>query len=194
MPNQQRLAGKVREVAIEPGQYEIALQVIRDARWSVREAEVGQKVTMKVITAGIEDGTKATLDIYVRDLSFASQHLATICTEVRSDRIEQEWELTIDDKLLNLQDEKMETGRYSVPFYYFVVAIDTLTERSGLLKYKDWLELTVKDEDGKALADKEYTVLFPNGKICTGTLDANGYVKIEKTPPGRMKLKMDPRS
>jgi len=179
--------GSIKRTGIEEGDYEIALSAIQDARWGAKEAAIGDKVKMTVTTAGIEDGEVAVLKIYIKDASFADHLFETITTEVDSDKVEDEWELQIDQDLIERQDKKASRG-YSAPYYFFVAEIAGLQQRSGLLKFKDWMEINLEDDDGTKLADQKYRVYLPNGEVREGKLDSDGYAKVEDIPPGRVEV------
>ena len=187
------LVGAFKKTGVKEGDYEIELKAITRAEWSKKEAEVGEKVKLIVETTGIENGEKATLQIYIKDSSFADRLLKTISTEVKSDKIEEEWELKIAKDLLDVQDEKSSIDKYSTPLFVFEVQAGGQKQRSGLLQYKDWIELKIKDAEGKSLANKKFKLYFPNGEIREGTLDSNGYAKVGKIPPGKFKISIDPR-
>jgi len=185
------LAGQVKKTGLKEGNYEISLKAITKAEWSEKEVAVGDSVKMLVETAGIKSGTKATLEIFVRDANFADKPLETIETKVSGDKIEEEWEFQIGDAYLKIQDEKNQRGGYSSPSFYFRVTADGIIARSGILDYKDYIELELKDEDNKPVKGAGYKLFLPNGGIREGTLDNNGYAKEEKIPPGQVKVSFD---
>ncbi len=186
------LSGQIKSQGVEEGSHEISLKAISKVAWSKKDAAVGDKVKMNVETAGIDSGEKATLQIFVKDAKFADHLLEAIKTEVKSDKIEEEWELKVDEKLIKEQDSKEGKG-YSTPYYFFTVDVAGLKQRSGFLRYRDYIELELKDEDGNAIGGAEYKIFLPNGGIKTGTLDKNGYAKVEKLPPGKVKVTYDVR-
>jgi hypothetical protein len=63
-----------------------------------------------------------------------------------------------------------------------------LEQQSGLLTFKDYLEIELADEYGNRSADEKYKVILPDGSKKEGTLDENGYAKIEDIPPGRVSI------
>lgn len=182
-----KVFGRIKRTGIKEGSYDISLSAIKDARWGVMEATVGDKVKMTVTTAGLEDGEAATLKIYIKDANFADHLFETITTEVQSDEVEEEWELEIDQDLIERQDQKAVRG-YSAPYYFFVAEIAGLKQRSGLLKFKDWMEINLEDDEGNKLGDQKYRVFLPNGEVREGNLDSDGYAKVEKIPPGRVEV------
>jgi uncharacterized Zn-binding protein involved in type VI secretion len=184
------VTGSIDKKGVKEGAHEIKISAITKAAWSSKEAAIGDKVKLEVATAGIESGEKATLQIFIKDANFADHQFEKIDTKVDSDKIEYEWELKIDEKLFKAQDYK-EGKNYSYPYYYFVVETAGLRQRSGLLKYKDWIELELKDEDGKPLGGAEYHINLPNGQVRNGKLDNNGNARVENIPPGQIKVFFD---
>jgi len=186
------LTGQVKKSGVKEGDHKISLRAITRVEWDPPVAEVGEKVQLRVETLGIKDGEIATLVIYIKDANFADKAHKTIETKVDSGKIEAEWEFVIDDDLLAVQDERDGKG-YSAPYYYFYVNVVGLQQRSGLLRYKDWTELRLKDDKGEPAAQAAYTLHLPNGAIRTGKLDGDGYAKEENLPPGRVWATFDPK-
>jgi|WetSurMetagenome_2_1015567.scaffolds.fasta_scaffold188237_1 uncharacterized Zn-binding protein involved in type VI secretion len=184
------VTGSIERKGVKEGSHEIVISAITKAAWSAREAAVGDKVKMEVETVGIESGEKAILQIFVKDSNFADHPFETMEAKVDSNKIEHEWELKVDQKLLDLQDHK-EGKNYSNPWYYFVVETAGIKQRSGLLKYKDWIELELRDEEGNTIGGAEYEVSLPDGQVRKGKLDQNGYAKVENIPPGKVRVTFD---
>lgn len=186
-----RLSGEIKRRGIAQGNYEIILFGIVNADWSKQEAEVGETVKMKVETVGIENGTKASLQVFIKDANYTDYLLETFETEVKGDKVEQDYTLQVDDKLLGICGQKAKNVRYSQPFFYYKVGIGGLTEQSALLLYKDYAEIEVKDEEGNAIGDKKFKAHLPTGEVKEGKLDSSGKAKIDKVPPGNIKLTID---
>jgi uncharacterized Zn-binding protein involved in type VI secretion len=186
------LSGQIKRGGVDEGDHEIKLRAITKAEWSEKEAAVGDKVKLQVETLGYDDDEEAILEIYVKDSRFADRKYATIESKVKGNKVEEEWEFKVDDKLFDDQDGKKGKG-YSNPYYYFVVYIAGLKQRSGFLRYRDWIELELKDENGKTIGGAEYKLHLQNGLIIKGELDNNGYAKVENIPPGKIKVTYDVR-
>jgi hypothetical protein len=179
------LMGRVKQTVFEEGDYEIELKAITKAEWSKKEARDGETVKMFVETSGFEDGTKAGFEVWERDFNKADQRIKTIeGVAVKGNKVEAEWayEYSEDDEL-SKDDEK-----YSFPQYYFVVSLEGIRAKSALLKYKDWIELQLEDEDGNSMPDEEYVLYLSNGEIRSGKLDSNGYKKETNIPPGACRI------
>ncbi len=70
--------------------------------WSVKKADVGTAVDLKVETLGVADGEKATLEIYVRDGNYSDHRLEVIEAQVSGDKIKESWTMQVDEKYLNI--------------------------------------------------------------------------------------------
>ena len=53
------------------------------------------------------------------------------------------------------------------------------------MKYKDYIEIELKDRNGDPVADEPYLLYLSNGEVREGTLDQQGYKKEENLPPGK---------
>jgi hypothetical protein len=185
------LTGRIEKSGLKEGDYEVTLKTITKAEWSENQARVGDKVKLMAETEGIESGEKANFEIFIRDTNFADHLLKTLDAAVDGGKIETEWELQIDNDLIDDQDSKEEKGGYSHPVFYFIVKAGGISARSAILEYKDFIEIELKDGDGNIIGEAGYKVILPDGVIKEGTLDSNGYVKVENIPPGRVKVMFD---
>ncbi len=185
------VAGQLRKQGVPQGNFDITLQAIYGVKWSKDTAKVGDKLTLTAGTSGIPSGEKAVCEVFVRDSNYADRLLATLETAVDGDAIEVEWEFQVDEKYIKIQTDKEETPRYSAPAFYFLVKSANLQSRSGLLKFEDFLELKLKDDQGNPLANKKFRLYLSNGEIRDGQLDGSGYAKVEKIPPGNVRVSFD---
>ncbi len=186
--SQAPLTGKIKKTGVKEGNHEITLKAIVNSQWSTDKAAVGDKVKLKCETTGIESGKEAKLEIFIKDNNFADHLLHTIISKVDGGKVEEEWELEINEELIDDQDSKEQKGGYSSPSFFFKVTSDGVNSRSGILTYKDYIELEYKDEDGNPIGGVDYKLILPNGVIKKGTLDNNGYAKVENIPPGNVEV------
>jgi hypothetical protein len=91
----------------------------------------------------------------------------------------------IDDAWLEAQDKKRDRNRYSMPHFYFVARSGGIRQRSGLLRYHDWIDIDLEDDDGKKLGNQTYRLHLASGEVREGKLDGNGHAREENVPPGR---------
>lgn len=185
------LSGSIKKSGVEQGNYEIQLIGIIGAWWSTTIANVGDQVKLTANTFGIESGTKAIISIYLRDANSTDKLIKVIETSVDDDKIETDWTLEVSNDLLNIQDSQRERHGFSFPEYFFTILADNCTTQSGFLRFEDWIELELTDDDNNPIGEIGYKVFLPNGEIREGRLDSNGYAKEEKIPPGRVEIVYD---
>jgi uncharacterized Zn-binding protein involved in type VI secretion len=187
------LTGQIRKAGVAEGDYEITLRAITRCAWSENAGRDGDKVKMQVETAGIEDGATAVFHIWQRDIKRADQEIGCIDNvKLKGGKVEAEWQYEYHDNYDATPESRQERG-YSCPSFYFTIKIENCRERSPLLKYADYIEMTINDNQGNALADEEYVVNLPDGEIRKGKLDSHGYAKIENVPPGQWDVRFPNR-
>lgn len=188
------LGGRIKRTGVAEGAYEITLRAIVNAQWDRSEAEAGDTVTITVETVGVEADEQAIIQVFVRDSNYADHLLETFEAPVSGTRVEQQWTLEVDEKMLAMCDRKSSSGGYSNPFFFCMVRIGELAGRSGLLYYKDYAEIELKDDSGAAIADKKYTARLATGEVREGTVDGSGKAKLESIPPGTANVEFDLKS
>lgn len=185
------LGGQIRKTGVKEGNYEIQLKGIATAKWSVSKAKVGDKVKLSAESFGIESGAKAIMAIFMKDSGTPDKLMNTLYTEVQNDKIEGEWIFEVGEEHLASQDAKKKRGGYSSPEYYFVATAENCSARSGFLRYQDYIELKLKDDEDKPVKNAGYKIFLPNGDIRKGKLDSDGYAKEENIPPGKVDVVFD---
>ncbi|MFC1572766.1 PAAR domain-containing protein [Candidatus Eisenbacteria bacterium] len=185
------LGGKIVREGIPPGDYEVQLRAITCAHWSMNEVRVGETVTLSADTAGIESGAEASLQIFIKDIGVPDRLLRTLEAQVSNDKIEADWVFEVDEEYLRVCEDRERRAGYSSPAFYFVAAAGGCTARSAMLRYKDWIEIKLVDEEGNAVGNQKYRLNLPNGDIREGTLDSNGFARVEDVPPGKVRVTFD---
>jgi uncharacterized Zn-binding protein involved in type VI secretion len=183
------LGGDIKQTSVVQGAHGLNVYGIANARWSTQSAKVGNTVDLIVDTISIANGTKATLTIVVRDGNYSDHVLASIDATVSNNRIRAQWIMQVDEKYLGICGGKAEKGRYSQPFFFFVVGVEGVVVRSAHLLYKDTVSIELKGPKGKALASKKFKAVLPTGEIREGTLDSQGKSELKSVPPGTVQIK-----
>jgi uncharacterized Zn-binding protein involved in type VI secretion len=178
--------GKILRDAVGKGKGEVTLYEVHKAKWSKEIAKVGDKVKLSAETMGYENGKKAIVQIYKRDLTGPDTVVKTFEKEISNNKIEFELENKFEEETGN---KNTENNQYSSAGYYFEVIVDQSKSRSDLLFNEDFIEIELKDDEGNPIANEEFIVYLPSGKVETGKLDSNGYKKLEKIPAGNYSVK-----
>ena len=171
--------GTVRWTGQTAGQGKVKLIFIVNAHWSQQEAQVGETVKLMADVEGYDPGTPAIFKVYEQNVSGSDRLITTIEAVTQGDKAEAEWGYEYPEDM----DKQVRKG-YSSPQYYFEVAVGHGKDRSGLLEYKDYIEIEVKGEDDKPFADEEYVLRICSGEIRKGNLDQNGFKREENIPQG----------
>ena len=84
-------------------------------------------------------------------------------------------------------EEEVEKG-YQSPEYFFHVEVEGVRAESGLLAFKDWVEIELRDPAGNPIADERYRVTLPDGSELEGRLGKEGSATLDDVPPGPVEV------
>jgi hypothetical protein len=164
-------------------------------KWDKKEARRGDIVKLTADIDGVKDYSEVTIIIYEFDNDGNHDKIVALPTTVKNKKIELLWEYEYhedtDDIPTNEQLQKYGKS-YNPPEYYFVIEVDYLrfgdNQESGLLEFKDYLEIRMRDRSGQPAANIDFVATLPDGQQQKGKLDANGYARITGVPPGTCKI------
>ncbi len=157
---------------------------ITNLQWNQQEARRGDILELTADVEGAPDGTEVIIEIYEHDDDEAHDFIARLPAMVENNKIELQWVYEYHDDVDEIPaDWELETS-YNPPEYFFKVVIGGNTAESGLLEFKDWIDINLVDEDGQPVPDRDYVMNLPDGSQRTGTLDSEGHAREEDIPPG----------
>lgn len=162
------------------------LRNVTNARWDRGETTSGEEVQLLADTSNVPDGTRVTLVIYEEDAGGGHVEVARFGTEVRASKIEAVWSFQFPEDVEDIPVHGEGECGYIQPKYFFEARVGRRWARSGLLKFKDWVEFHFEDFTGK----EEYVVHRPDGSEKRGKFDAEGKVRFERDFPGRYSLEV----
>ncbi len=137
---------------------------ISNVKWDKTEAKRGDILKLTADVKGAYDGAEATVEIYEHDDDGAHDLVVSIPALVKSQQIKTEWEFQYLEDTDDIPTDDEAANGYKNPEYFFSVNIGGVSADSGLLKFKDWIEINVQNEFGRNLKDLEYTLILPDGK------------------------------
>jgi len=168
---------------------------ISNIRWSAEEARRGDTLTLSADVQGLRSGTEVTITIYEYDRDGAHDRIAEIPCRVENEAVELQWDYEYheDTDEVPTEAELEQYGRhYNPPEYFFTIKCGGTEfgreQESGLLTFKDWLEITLANEDGSPSAGSDFVVTLADGTQREGSLDSDGRVRLEDVPPGRFSV------
>lgn len=178
-----RLDGTVRRDDLSDGKAKVTLKDVYSAEWDKEEARPDEEVSFSAKVDGFENGTTATVQIFKRDLKGPDVIVDEMEMEVQGGKVEDKWAYVYPEDGSGEEDDSGMSGGYSAPQYYFEVRIESCTARSGLLKYQDYIEIELKNEEGSPIGNEQYVVYLSNGEVRKGTLDGSSQAKAKNVPP-----------
>lgn len=163
--------------------------------WSAEEARRGETLTLTADLVGVASGTEVTVTIYEHDLDSAHDKIAELPAVVTSEQIEIAWEYQYQedaDEIPTQAEIERYGGEYNPPEYFFTVRVGAQEfgreQESGLLTFKDWIDVHLTNEDGSPCADMDYKITLADGSEREGTLDSDGRARIDAVPPGHFSI------
>ncbi|MGB5105297.1 MAG: hypothetical protein WBP29_12485 [Candidatus Zixiibacteriota bacterium] len=168
---------------------------VSNMQWSATEARRGDVLTLKADIKNVNEEVPVKVIIFESDQDGAHDRICEIETKVKNSKVELLWEYEYheDTDEIPTQAELERYGRnYNPPEYFFVLEIDKQEfgreQESGLLTFRDWIEIELTDENGIAMSGKSYVLTLPDGSERRGTLDNNGFAREEQVPPGAVTI------
>ena len=177
----------------DAGNCTVKLFFVYNAKWSKESARVGDVVKLSAEVEGYDDGTKAVLRIWEQDIKGADDLITEIETTVSGGKVEGEWKYEYHEEEEEEYTEEEQRKGYSSPEYYFIVHVEECKARSGLLEYKDDVELTLTNEDEEPIQNEEFIACLSNGETRKGKTNNEGNAKIHTVPPKDWSIKFPNR-
>lgn len=184
------LSGESEAIPVRPA------VTVANMKWSASEARRGDVLTMKADVRGVADDTEVIVTIYEYDQDNIHDKITELKGKAKGQQLTLDWQYEYheDTDEIPTEQELQQYGRsYNPPEYFFTVKVGDVEfgrkQESGLLTFKDYLEIRLVGRDGKPRKDEPFTVTLPDGSTKDGQLDANGYARIDDVPPGRCQVK-----
>jgi uncharacterized Zn-binding protein involved in type VI secretion len=180
--------GGIRATLENAGNTDIEIFGIIKIGWSANRAKVGEEVLMQVETCGLASGTKARLELLVRDRSFAPKSIKRWEVAIENNKVAESWTAAVDEQATEEQRQVSERGGFTCPYYYFTISVNEYLARSGPLVVTDDVSLKLTTEESVAMAKSEYRLHLCNGEIRQGKLSDDGSANVKNIIAGRHEL------
>jgi uncharacterized surface anchored protein len=165
---------------------------VTNMKWGQKEAREGDVVKLSADIDGVPDETEVMIKIYEYDRDGAHDFITKFPCRVKNKKIEAEWEYEYheDTDEIPTHDEMQKYGKsYNPPEYFFVIDVHGRRfgdkQESGLLIFKDWIQLEACDELGDVLSNANFQITLADGTEVKGKLDENGAIRIDNLSPGQ---------
>ena len=169
---------------------------ITDQKWGQQEVRRGDRVSLSASVENVVDGREILIFIYEHDRDGAHDFVTRFPCKVAGGRIEAEWSFDYQDdtgEIATDPEMKQSGKKYAAPAYFWVAEYGRKRfgdkQESGLLKFKDRLDLNLVDSTGRPVPDEKYEVEFADGSKKSGRLDKDGQARIKDVPPGKADIR-----
>ncbi len=159
--------------------------------WDKTEVHRGDLLKLSVQFVNPLPGAQAQMIIYEYDPDGHHEKFCSFPVEIQNDKIDVQWEFkfTYDVSQIASEQERRKYGKHYVPVeFFFIVVVDGVRvgegQESGKVRFKDWVEIELNDDEGKPYANEKYTVTFADGTKVSGNLDTNGFARVDSHHPG----------
>jgi hypothetical protein len=170
---------------------------VANMKWDKKEAARTDVLKLSADVKGLRDESEITANIYEYDPDGNHDRVAEFRANVKNEKFDAAWEFDYHDNTLEIPTEsemqKYDKKKHYVnPQYFFTLKIDDVeyggNQESGLLKFMDFLDFRLLDEDGEPYKNEDYIILLADGKDRRGTLDEDGRGSEKDLPPGEVTI------
>lgn len=161
---------------------------IKNLKWDKQEAKRGDILKLTADIKGLADGNEAEIQIWEHDSDLAHDLVTKFPIKIRNQKIEADWEFQYIDDTDDIPTQEENENGYQWPEYFFRVICAGKSADSGLLKFKDWVEIEWIYPDGSKAANKNFKLLLADGTQKTESFNDQGIYRLEDTSPGPFKI------
>jgi hypothetical protein len=169
---------------------------VTNMKWNADEARRGDVMKLTADVEGVADGTEAKIIIYEYDNDNIHDVITEFPAAIEKKKIEVQWEYEYHedtDEIPTQEELEKYGGSYNPPEYFFTITIGAQEfgkeQESGILNFKDWIEIELVDDNDEPIPEVEYEANFPDGTTQSGQLDELGKVRFDNVPPGNFTIK-----
>ncbi len=160
---------------------------IRNARWDREEARRGDVLKLLADVKGLREGEPVGITIFEHDDDGAHDLVTQLTGTVRKGQVEAQWEYEYFEDTDEIPTAEESEKGYNPPEYFFRVEASGISADSGLLKFQDWVGISLT-LGGVAAAGEEYVLHLPDGSERRGKLDDAGKAREKDVPPGTFRV------
>ncbi|MBT8341153.1 MAG: hypothetical protein HKP58_06480 [Desulfatitalea sp.] len=168
---------------------------ILNQKWGQKQARRGDTVRLTADVENIPDGSEVMIFIYEYDRDGAHDHITRFPCRIENRQINLEWNYAYHedtDEIPTDEEMKKHSRRYNPPEYFWVAEYGRKRfgdqQESGLLEFKDWIRIELKDELGAGVGNEQYILHLPDGSSKKGSLNDEGVAEEKDVPPGKVDI------
>lgn len=156
------------------------------AYWGSSVARREETLSLRGRTVKHPDGTPATFTIYEKVQDKPQAFITQVSGSVLRDTARAAWQFEYNKDVTKLRCIPTGDTEYFPPEYIFDLEVGGKTARSGLIEFKDWVEIKIIDKDDNSIPYKDIDVHFADGSVREVTADDKGIAILKDIPPGKV--------
>jgi hypothetical protein len=157
---------------------------LEDPSWSCESARTGDEVELKVKAEGLPDGTPVQFTIMESDADGQHDRVEAVTANVEGGKATASWAYRA---IKDLDDEPTELDKalgFPLPEFFFIACWGGFEAKcEDILKFSDFIHVTVKDDKGEPYRDQEYQLRCGN-LVRKGNTGPDGVIECKDVPPG----------
>jgi hypothetical protein len=157
---------------------------ITNAKWDKKEARRGDILKLTADVKGVQDGTEGEIEIWEHDSDGAHDFIAKFPVFVKNKKVEAEWEYEYHEDTDDIPTSEETEKGYNPPEYFFRLNVGGVSADSGLLEFKDWIQIELIDNEGNPIPNEDYILYLADGSERRGKLNSDGLYRENNIPPG----------
>lgn len=161
---------------------------IKNLKWDKKEARRGDILKLTADVNNVYEGAEAEIQIWEHDTDGAHDLITKFPVIVKNKKIEVDWEYEYHEDTDEIPTQEEAEKGYNPPEYFFRVNIAGVSADSGLLEFKDWIEIQWAEADGTPAANRKFKLITADGKERNESFDSQGWIRLEDMPPGAFKI------
>ena len=161
---------------------------IKNCEWDKKEARRGDILKLTADVLNVYEGTEAEIQIWEHDQDGAHDLITKFTTNVKNKKIEIEWEYEYHEDTDEIPTEEETEKGYNPPEYFFRVIVAGVSGDSGFLKFQDWYEIVLVNQNNNPVPNEKYKLTLSDGSVHEGKLDDKGKALEKDIPPGKCKV------
>jgi len=162
---------------------------VKNARWDRKEARRGDTVKLLADVEGCRDGTRIPVQIYEKYDDGTRDLITSIHGETEGGSLEARWDYEYHEDTHDIPTHEESEKGYVPPKYVFEVDAAGVKVESGVLGFRDWVDLSLTLGGDRPAANEKYVLKLPDGKERKGELDEHGNAREKDVPPGDFKVR-----
>ena len=161
---------------------------ISNARWDKSEIRRGESVKLTADVKGAPEGVELLVEIFEYDANGAHELVTKFKAPTMNKKLETEWEYQHPGNTKDIPPAHETEKGYEFPEYFFRVTVAGISADSGRLRFKDWVEIELRDRRGILWVVFSIFCILLTGVKKKGILSAEGTASEHGIPPGPFKV------